>query len=120
MGAASLAGIVVNNAILLVGVTKTRVAEGLSMAAAAGAAVRSRFRPILITVGTTVIGMLPLLAESSLQAQILKPLVVAVVFGIAASTLLVLLVLPALYAILDDFGLAQRYRTLDQKDAAER
>ena len=120
MGAASLAGIVVNNAILLVEVTKVRVAEGLTMAAAAGAAVRSRFRPILITVSTTVIGMVPLLAETSLQAQILKPLVVAVVFGMASSTLLVLLVLPALYAILDDFGLARVYRKHEEQDAAER
>ncbi|MCB1405336.1 MAG: efflux RND transporter permease subunit, partial [Rhodobacteraceae bacterium] len=107
MGAASLAGIVVNNAILLVEVTKVRRAEGLPLAEAAGAAVRARFRPILITVSTTVIGMVPLLAEASLQAQVLKPLVVAVVFGMLASTMLVLVVLPAFYAILDDLGLAR-------------
>ncbi len=107
MGAASLAGIVVNNAILLVEATKARVAGGLSLAAGAGAAVRARFRPILITVGTTVIGMVPLLAEPSLQAQVLKPLVVSVVFGMIASTLLVLLVLPAFYAILADFKRAR-------------
>jgi len=111
MGAASLAGIVVNNAILLVEVTKARVGEGLTLAAGAGAAVRARFRPIVITVGTTVIGMVPLLAETSLQAQVLKPLVVSVVFGMMASTLLVLVVLPALYAILDDLGLARAGRS---------
>lgn len=120
MGAASLAGIVVNNAILLVEVTKVRVAEGLTLAAAAGEAVRARFRPILITVGTTVIGMVPLLAETSLQAQVLKPLVVSVVFGMVASTVLVLLVLPAFYAILDDLGLARAYRRHELQDAAER
>lgn len=108
MGAASLAGIVVNNAILLVEVIKSRRAGGLRLAEAAGAAVRARFRPITITVSTTVIGMVPLLAEASLQAQVLKPLVVAVVFGMLASTFLVLLILPAFYAILDDLGLAKR------------
>jgi multidrug efflux pump subunit AcrB len=107
MGAASLAGIVVNNAILLVEVTKARHAEGLGFAGAAGQAVRARFRPILITVSTTVVGMVPLLAEPSLQAQVLKPMVVSVVFGMLASTVLVLLVLPAFYAILDDLGLAR-------------
>ena len=107
MGAASLAGIVVNNAILLVEVTKRGRAEGLVLADAAGAAVRARFRPILITVSTTVIGMVPLLTEASLQAQVLKPLVVSVVFGMLTSTLLVLLVLPAFYAILDDLGMTR-------------
>jgi multidrug efflux pump subunit AcrB len=110
MGAASLAGIVVNNAILLVEVIKDRAAGGMALALAAGAAVRARFRPIVITVGTTVIGMVPLLWEPSLQAQILKPLVVSVVFGMLSSTLLVLLVLPALYAILNDLGLARAGR----------
>jgi multidrug efflux pump subunit AcrB len=98
---------VVNNAILLVEVTKARHAEGLGFAGAAGQAVRARFRPILITVSTTVVGMVPLLAEPSLQAQVLKPMVVSVVFGMLASTVLVLLVLPAFYAILDDLGLAR-------------
>lgn len=107
MGAASLTGIVVNNAILLVEATKSRRADGLSFAMAAGAAVRARFRPIFITVSTTVVGMVPLLTEASLQAQVLKPLVVSLVFGMLASTLLVLLVLPAFYAILDDLGLAK-------------
>ena len=110
MGAASLAGIVVNNAILLVEVIKSRRAEGFDLVKAAGAAVRARFRPILITVTTTVMGMVPLLTEASLQAQVLKPLVVSLVFGMLASTLLVLLVLPAFYGILDDLGLAKGRR----------
>ncbi|MBJ6370838.1 efflux RND transporter permease subunit [Sedimentitalea arenosa] len=102
VGAASLAGIVVNNAILLVGVIKVRRAEGLSATAAAGEAVRSRFRPIFVSVSTTIMGMAPLLLEGSTQAQTLKPLVIAVVFGLLAATVLVLLVLPAFYAVLDD------------------
>jgi multidrug efflux pump subunit AcrB len=102
VGAASLAGIVVNNAILLVGVIKARRAEGLSATNAAGEAVRSRFRPILVSVSTTIMGMAPLLLETSTQAQTLKPLVISVVFGLLAATVLILLVLPAFYAVLDD------------------
>ncbi|MDX1605153.1 MAG: hypothetical protein R3202_03110, partial [Candidatus Competibacterales bacterium] len=59
---------------------------------------------------TTIAGLLPLLAERSLQAQVLIPLVASIVFGLLAATLLVLLVVPALYAILDDFGLARAGR----------
>ncbi|ARU00426.1 efflux RND transporter permease subunit [Yoonia vestfoldensis] len=102
VGAASLAGIVVNNAILLVGVINARRAEGLSAALAAGEAVRSRFRPIFVSVSTTIMGMAPLLLETSTQAQTLKPLVISVVFGLLAATVLILLVLPAFYAALED------------------
>ena len=102
VGAASLAGIVVNNAILLVGVINERRAEGLSAALAAGEAVRSRFRPIFVSVSTTIMGMAPLLLETSTQAQTLKPLVISVVFGLLAATVLILLVLPAFYAALED------------------
>lgn len=107
VGAASLAGIVVNNAILLVEVIKDRSRGGMSVAQAAGAAARARFRPIFVSVSTTIMGMAPLLAETSTQAQTLKPLVISVVFGLLASTFLILLVVPSLYAILDDFGVAR-------------
>lgn len=102
IGAASLAGIVVNNAILLVQFIKSYQAEGMTTAQAASAASRHRFRAILITTSTTIAGLLPLLAETSTQAMAVIPLVISVVFGLLISTLLVLLVLPALYTILDD------------------
>lgn len=107
IGAASLAGIVVNNAILLVQVIKARAAEGMELARAAGQASRARFRPILMSVSTTMMGLVPLLLETSTQAQTLKPLVISVVFGLLSATVLVLIVLPAFYAILGDLGLAQ-------------
>ena len=102
VGAASLAGIVVNNAILLVGVLNARCADGMAAALAAGEAVRARFRPIFVSVSTTIMGMAPLLLETSTQAQTLKPLVISVVFGLLAATALILLVLPAFYAALED------------------
>lgn len=103
VGGASLAGIVVNNSILLVQFIKEHVARGMDVLQAAGQASRDRFRAILLSATTTVAGILPLLAETSTQAQTLKPLVIAVAFGLATSTLLVLILLPALYAMLADF-----------------
>lgn len=103
VGGASLAGIVVNNSILLVQFIKEHVARGMDVLQAAGQASRDRFRAILLSATTTVAGILPLLAETSPQAQTLKPLVIAVAFGLATSTLLVLILLPALYAMLADF-----------------
>jgi len=110
VGAASLAGIVVNNAILLIEVIKDKAGPEVTVAEAAGLAVRARFRPIFVSVTTTILGMAPLLLETSTQAQTLKPLVISVVFGLLTSTTLVLLVLPALYAILAELGLARAGR----------
>lgn len=107
IGAASLAGIVVNNAILLVQFIKAYREQGMSAGEAAGAASRARFRAILITTSTTVAGLLPLLAETSTQAMAVIPLVISVVFGLLVSTVVILVALPALYAILEDLGWAR-------------
>ncbi|MCL4765492.1 MAG: efflux RND transporter permease subunit [Hyphomicrobiaceae bacterium] len=108
VGAASLAGIVVNNSILMVQFIKSHTAAGLDIATAAGQASRDRFRAIFVSASTTIAGILPLLAETSTQAQVLKPLVISVGFGLLASTVLVLVAVPSLYAILDDFGVTRR------------
>jgi len=107
MGFVSLGGIVVNDSILLVEFVKKRVAEGMTVHDAAAQASYDRFRAVLLTSLTTIFGMSPLLFETSLQAQILIPLTTSIVFGIATSTLLVLLVIPCLYSILEDFGFAK-------------
>src|SRR5690554_2500929 len=82
IGAASLAGIVVNNAILLIHFIKTHRERGLDAVTAAGQASRDRLRAILISSTTTIAGLLPLLAETSTQAAAIKPLVISVVFGL--------------------------------------
>jgi len=106
LGFASLAGIVVNDSILLVLFLKKERSAGKDVLTACGAASRLRFRAILLTSLTTIAGLLPLLSERSLQAQVLIPLAVSIAFGLAASTVLVLFVIPCLYAILADFNLA--------------
>jgi len=104
IGFVSLAGVVVNDSILLVEFVKYHVAEGMSLHTAAKQAVHDRFRAILLTSITTVAGMTPLLFETSSQALILVPLVTSIVFGMLTSTLLIMLVLPSLYAIMEDIG----------------
>lgn len=108
IGFISLAGIVVNDSILLVEFVKYRSMEGLSVHDAARFASRDRFRAVLLTSLTTIAGLTPLLFETSLQAQVLIPLVVSIIFGIAVSTVLVLYVVPALYSILEDFGFTEK------------
>jgi len=105
LGAAALAGVVVNNSILLVNFIKKRHDEGATIAAAAAAASRGRFRAILLTSVTTIVGLLPMLSESSLQAQTLIPLVTSLMYGLLAATVMILLVVPSFYVILDDLGL---------------
>ncbi len=104
LGFVALAGVVVNNSILLVDFVKHEHGRDLTVAVAAARAARARFRAIFLTSTTTIAGLLPILVETSLQAQILIPLVTSLTFGLLAASLVVLFVLPAIYAILDDMG----------------
>jgi multidrug efflux pump subunit AcrB len=72
--------------------------------AAAREAGRARFRPIVLTSITTVAGLLPLLLEESLQAQVLIPLAASLAFGLATATLIALVLVPSVYCILGDWG----------------
>ncbi|MEO1503765.1 MAG: efflux RND transporter permease subunit [Pseudomonadota bacterium] len=104
LGFAALSGVVVNDSILLVNQIKEHHRPGATIVEVAPQAAKARFRAILLTSLTTVAGLLPLLSETSLQAQVLIPLVTSLAFGLMASTVLVLFIVPAFYAILDDFG----------------
>ena len=123
LGFAALAGVVVNDSILLVHQIKEHHAPGSTVAQVAPRATKARFRAILLTSLTTIAGLFPLLAETSLQAQVLIPLVTSLAFGLIASTVLVLFAVPAFYAILDDFGLTtlaeERERAVAQGDSAQ-
>lgn len=110
VGLAALTGVVVNDSILLVLFVKERLHAGQRATVAAPQAARERFRAILLTSLTTVGGLVPLLMETSLQAQILIPLATSLAFGLTSATLLCLFMVPALYAILDDFGLSEHKR----------
>ena len=111
IGFVSLAGIVVNDSILLVVFVKHHIEEGMQLLDAAKQAVRDRFRAIFLTSVTTVAGMTPLLFETSTQALVLVPLVASIVFGMLTSTMLIMLVLPAMYGIMDDIGFVKIKKT---------
>ena len=104
IGMASLFGVVVNDSILLVVFIRRERKQGIDVMQAAFHAGLARFRPILLTSITTVAGLLPLLMEKSLQAQVLIPLATSLAFGLATATIAALFIVPSVYTILDDLG----------------
>ncbi len=103
-----LAGILVNDSIILVSTVDERIAGGEDPDEAIVAGAQARLRAILLTSLSTIGGLTPLLFETSLQAQFLIPMAITIVFGLAAATLLVLVVVPALLAIQEDVGRLRR------------
>jgi len=100
-----LAGIVVNNAIVLVDYINTlRRSEGLSREDAIVKAGPTRLRPILMTTLTTVLGLLPLTLGLGEGAETQAPMATVVVSGLTTSTLLTLIFVPVIYTIMDDAG----------------
>lgn len=108
IGLLGLSGIVVNDSIVLVTRLKERLLAGESMEAAAVGASRDRLRAVLLTSLTTIGGLAPLMFETSRQAQFLIPMAVTLVFGLAASTILVLVLVPSLFGIGADTGRVAR------------
>jgi multidrug efflux pump subunit AcrB len=102
-GVIALAGIAVNDSLVLVSFMNAHREEiGNTREAVVQAGV-SRFRPILLTSLTTAAGITPLMLERSVQAQFLIPMAVALAFGVLFSTFITLGLVPALYVILEDF-----------------
>ena len=96
LGVIALVGIVVNNAIVLIDRIDQRLAEGCDIQSAVADAVRRRARPILLTTATTIAGLLPLAFSAS---TLWPPMAWAIISGLIASTVLTLLVVPALCRI---------------------
>ena len=94
-----LSGIVVNDSIILVSFYKRLRESGLGVNEALEEAAVQRVRAVLLTSLTTIAGLTPLLFETSLQAQFLIPMATAIAFGLMFSTLLILLVIPAMLSI---------------------
>jgi multidrug efflux pump subunit AcrB len=102
-GLFGLSGIVVNNAIILVAFYNHHRQKGHGITDALNEAAVQRVRAVLLTSLTTIGGLLPLLFETSLQAQFLIPMATSIAFGLGLSTFLVLLVIPALLSWLEQF-----------------
>ena len=103
VGFVMLAGIVVNNAIVLIDFINFRREVGDNMNKALITAGKTRLRPILMTTLTTVLGMLPLMFSNGEGSEIYKGMSFVVVFGLSAATLLTLIVIPVFYYFIDDF-----------------
>ncbi|HHI97660.1 MAG TPA: efflux RND transporter permease subunit, partial [Thermodesulfatator atlanticus] len=102
MGMILLAGIVVNNSILLIDFIKKARAEGKGRREAIEGAIRIRTRPIIMTATGTITGMLPIAAERALGLERLSPLAVVAIGGLFVSTLLTLLYVPLFYTLFED------------------
>lgn len=101
-GLVALMGVVVNDSLVLVDYINQRRQQDGSLLEAVWNAGAARFRPILLTSLTTFAGLAPILLETSLQAQFLIPMAVSLSFGVAYATILTLLLVPAVYLILED------------------
>jgi len=105
-----LAGVMINDSIILVMTIKRLVRDENALQDAVRAGVRERFRPVLLTTLTTIGGLTPLLFERSLQAQLVQPLAVTLIFGLLVSPLLVWFFVPSLLGIGMDLRSGGRQR----------
>ena len=99
VGLIMLVGIVVNNGIILVDYTGMLRERGVPLKEACYQAGKSRFRPVLMTTLTTILGMLPMCFASEGQSMMVQPIGIAVVGGLTSSTFITLLVIPVLYSL---------------------
>ncbi|MCB1515329.1 MAG: efflux RND transporter permease subunit, partial [Hyphomicrobiaceae bacterium] len=99
IGLLGLSGILVNDSIVLVSRIRERILGGDSLEQAAIGGAADRLRAVLLTSLTTIGGLLPLIFETSRQAQFLIPMALTLVFGLATATVLVLVLVPSLIGI---------------------
>ncbi len=104
IGMVALAGVVVNDSLVLVDWANRGRNAGLDPSAAVLEAGLSRFRAVFLTSLTTCLGLTPLLLEQSVQAQFLIPMAVSIAAGVVAATVISLLVVPAAYLVLEDLA----------------
>ena len=94
-GIIALAGIIINDSIVYIDQINKNLKNGQSVYQAVLDAGVSRFRPILLTTITTVLGLAPLIFETSLQAQYLIPMAISIAWGLAVGSVMILFVVPA-------------------------
>jgi multidrug efflux pump subunit AcrB len=128
VGIISLAGIVVNNAIVLVDCINQMKAKGLDTREAVVHAGRLRLRPVLLTAITTILGLIPMAIGLSFDVHTFRfsaggatsawwaPMAIAVIFGLAVSTLLTLVLVPLMYSLADSFAALLKRHIVIGKD----
>ena len=103
-GLIALAGVVVNDSLILIDFINKARLEGLSAKEAVIRSGTERFRPIILTSLTTAAGLMPIMLETSMQAQMLIPMAISLSFGIIFATIITLFLIPTLYLLQGDFG----------------
>lgn len=114
VGLILLAGVVVNNAIVLIDFIQLTIERGSDRIEAVIESCRTRLRPILMTTMTTVLGMLPLSLGIGEGSEIYRGMAITVMFGLSFSTILTLVIIPILFTLVEDFiekvaGLIKRF-----------
>lgn len=102
LGCLALAGVLVNDSLVMVDYVNQQVRSGTSQMDAVWKAGAARFRAITLTSMTTFVGLVPILLERSLQAQFLIPMAISLAFGVLFGTLITLFLVPSVYLILED------------------
>ena len=109
IGLLALAGVVVNDSLILVDFIGQRRRQGVALMTAVLDSGRLRFRPILLTSVTTMLGLLPLTFFATGQARFLQPMAISIFFGLSLATFLILILVPVAYLVLEDIvGLFRR------------
>lgn len=110
-GLVALAGVVVNDSLVMVDYVNRHRGESASLHDAAIAAGGRRFRAILLTSLTTFVGIMPMILETDVQARFLVPMAVSLAFGILFATVITLFLVPGIYLILEDVkGIGPSFR----------
>ena len=102
MGMLALIGVVVNDSLVLVDWVNRQRAKGIEMFEAVKGAGLARFRAVILTSLTTFFGLIPLIFETSTQAQFLIPMAVSLGYGILFATIVTLILIPVNYLVLED------------------
>jgi multidrug efflux pump subunit AcrB len=103
-GLIALAGVVVNDSLILIDFVNKARAEGVSAYDAVIQSGKERFRPIILTSLTTAGGLMPIMLESSVQAQFVIPMAISLSFGIMFATVITLFLIPSLYLLQEDLA----------------
>ncbi len=117
-GILALSGVVVNDSLLLVSRYNDLKEEGMNTHDAIVESCTSRLRAVLLTSLTTFAGLVPLLSETSLQSQFLKPAAASLGYGIVFATIITLILIPALVKVIDDIkSFKFRRKALNESEA---
>ena len=101
-GVVALSGVVVNDSLIMIDLINRERRSGIELHQVLRDCAIRRFRPIMLTTVTTFFGLLPMIAERSLQARFLIPMAISLAFGVMFATCITLVLVPSLYMILED------------------